>query len=100
VVLGSTDPTAPPRIDHRYADVIACGDFEEAWTFFRELAASSSLVRAGVRIVDAGREFADILVERIGTASLGTASHPTGTCAIGCYVVGERAAAKIRDSRL
>ena len=54
VTLQSADPSAPPRIDHRYADVIARGDFADAVETFRELAGAPALAGRGAVNADEG----------------------------------------------
>jgi choline dehydrogenase len=81
VTLASADPAAAPRIDHRYRDVIARGDFEGAFATFCELAASAPFAGRGAANEDAERELADVLAERLGTAF-----HPAGSCAMGAVV--------------
>jgi choline dehydrogenase len=81
VTLDSADPTAAPRIDHRYRDVIARGEFAGAYETFRALAAAPALAGAGATNADEGLELDAILAERLGTAF-----HPCGTCAMGAVV--------------
>jgi choline dehydrogenase len=81
VTLQSADPSAAPRIDHRYADVIARGEFADAVETFRELAGAPALAGRGAVNADEGVDLATILAERLGTAF-----HPMGTCAIGSVV--------------
>ena len=81
VTLASSDPEAAPVIDHRYRDVIARGDFEDAFATFREVAATTAFRRRGASDGDAGRPLEEILAERLGTAF-----HPMGTCAMGKVV--------------
>jgi GMC oxidoreductase len=81
VTLASADPAAAPRIDHRYADVIARGEFAGAYDTFRELVATPALAGRGAANADDGVGLEMILAERLGTAF-----HPMGTCAIGAVV--------------
>ena len=81
VSLTSTDPAAAPSIDHRLQDVIDRGDFEGAWTTFRELVTTRALAYRGARNSDGGRQLRDVLLERMGTAF-----HPAGGCSIGRVV--------------
>ena len=81
VTLQSADPSAAPRIDHRYADVIARGEFAGAVETFRELVGAPALAGRGAVNADEGVDLATILAERLGTAF-----HPMGTCAIGSVV--------------
>jgi choline dehydrogenase len=81
VTLQSADPSAAPLIDHRYRDVIARGDFAEAFATFRELGGTAAFADRGAASPDANRELEEILAERLGTAF-----HPVGTCAIGAVV--------------
>lgn len=81
VTLAASEPTLPPRIDHRYADVIGRGEFTDAFATFRSLLSSRALAGRGVRGAEPGRPLEEILRERLGTAF-----HPAGTCAIGSVV--------------
>ena len=81
VTLASADPTVAPVIDHRYADVIRRGEFDEAFATFRSLLETSALRDRGVRDGDPDRPLVDVLLERLGTAF-----HPAGGCAIGRVV--------------
>jgi choline dehydrogenase len=81
VTLQSADPAVAPRIDHRYRDVIARGEFAEAFATFQELASTSAFAGQGATSPDESRKLEAVLAERLGTAF-----HPAGTCAIGAVV--------------
>jgi choline dehydrogenase len=81
VKLASPGPKDAPLIDHRYRDVIERGEFTGAFSTFRELLASATLLRRGAWNGDTSRPLDEILGERLGTAF-----HPAGTCAMGAVV--------------
>ena len=73
--LRSTDPTAAPVINHRYDTE----GHRSAETLVHELLATEQF--RGSTFLDAGRPYAEIVAERIGTSY-----HPAGTAAIGAVV--------------
>jgi choline dehydrogenase len=81
VTLASSDPAAPPRIDHRYAEAIRRREFDRAFATFRSLLETAALRARGARDAEQGRPLDEILLERLGTAF-----HPVGSCAIGRVV--------------
>jgi choline dehydrogenase len=126
VTLDSVDPAAAPRIDHRYRDVIGRNEFAGAFETFRELAAAPALADRGARNADEGLELDALLAERLGTAfhPCGTCAmgavvdeelrvhgvdglrvadasifpaHVTNNPNLTCFMVGERAAAMIKE---
>jgi choline dehydrogenase len=128
VTLTSADPAAAPRIDHRYRDVIARDEFAGAFEIFGELAAAPALAARGARNADEGLDLETILAERLGTAfhPCGTCAmgavvdeelrvhgveglriadasvfplHVTNNPNLTCFMVGERAAAMIKEGR-
>jgi len=84
ITLVSSDPSVPPRIDHRLQEVIDSDRFDHAWSTFGELMASSVLKKLGATSPDLDRPLRGILQERMGTAF-----HPAGGCQIGRVVDDE-----------
>ena len=74
-LLRSSDPTAPPIINHRY-DVEQLRSAEQA---VHDVLSTDAF--KGSRFVDAGRSFDEIVAERVGTCY-----HPVGTAPIGAVV--------------
>ena len=84
LVLRSPDPRQPPEINHRLQLAIDRSMFSGAWQFFKDLVGMPALRDIGARAGDTDRALDEILEERLGTAF-----HPTSTCAIG-EVVDDR----------
>lgn len=79
VLATSADPSAAPRIDHRY--LAAEGDlvrFEHAFEFFREAIARPAFAQHGARELTAG-----VPAREIVATGVQTAQHPVGTCRMG-----------------
>ena len=75
----SSDPSAAPRIDHRYGSVERDLErFENAWEFFREAIEKPAFAKAGARELTAGENPREIALR-----SLQTAQHPVGSCRMG-----------------
>jgi len=89
--LASSDPKQAPLINHNFQSVIDRAMFDDAWTSFVELLANPSFRNVGARGGDLKRSLREILDERVGTAF-----HPTSTCAIGRVVDDHLAVIGIR----
>ena len=127
VTLASRDPNVLVRIDHRLQEVIDRGDFATAWKVFGRLAATDAFRRRGIGGLDAGRALADILRERLAIAYHPASTCAIGKVVdsrlrvlgveglivadasvfpeniannlnLTCCMVGERAAAFVRES--
>ena len=81
LALRGVAPFQPPDISHGLQEVIDRSMFTEAWRSLHELMAMPALRDIGARGGDMARTLDDILDERLGTAF-----HPTSTCAIGGVV--------------
>jgi choline dehydrogenase len=75
LTLSSNDPTAPPRIDHRY-DVRG---FDSAWDTLRQLLETSGLRNRETLFRE--KELSHLL-----SANTNSAYHPVGSCPIGAVV--------------
>ena len=82
--IRSADPTVAPAIDHHYRDVLGSGAFDTAWRDFCGLRDTAAWRRRGVTGGDASMD--EALAERLGTAF-----HPSSSCAIGAVVDAELA---------
>jgi choline dehydrogenase len=86
LTLQSSDPTVPPRIEHRHlSDERDVGPLVEAVHLARRLGATAPVSE----LVGAEREPGDVDLERHVRATARGYYHPVGTCAIGA-VVDER----------
>jgi choline dehydrogenase len=79
--LSSSDPGAPPEINHGFLDVIDHGGFDRAWDDFRALLATQAFAAAGATDPDHDEALRDRLLRGIATGT-----HPAGGCAIGQVV--------------
>ena len=125
--LTSIDPSTPPAIDLRLADVISGHGFQHAWETFHELLDAPAMRALGAESAEGGRSLDEILLRRMGTGAhgaggccigsvvapdlsvLGTEGlyiadasvfpmHVTNNPNITCFMVGERAAEFVRNS--
>jgi choline dehydrogenase len=79
VLATSTDPYAPPRIDHRYLSRDSDLErFERGWSFLREAIARPAFAAHGARELTAGVDVREIVATGVQTAQ-----HPVGTCRMG-----------------
>jgi choline dehydrogenase len=79
--LASSDPLQAPLINHNFQSVIDRAMFDDAWASFVDLLDSPSFRSVGARGGDLKRHPQEVLQERVGTAF-----HPTSTCAMGRVV--------------
>jgi choline dehydrogenase len=79
VSIRSPDPTVAPEIDHHYRDVLGSGAFATAWRDFCDLRDTAAWRRRGATGGDTSMDQA--LADRLGTAF-----HPSSSCAIGAVV--------------
>lgn len=86
VAIPSADPAQAPVIDHRYRDVLASDMFATAWGDFNDLCHTNAWRRRGASGGDLDSTLAEALRQRLGTAF-----HPSCTCAIGAVVDPELA---------
>ena len=78
------DPSGRTRDRAQYREVLDAGMFTTAWRDFGELCATSAVRRRGASGRD--RPMDDALAQRLGTAF-----HPSSSCAIGAVVDAELA---------
>jgi choline dehydrogenase len=76
--LASPDPLREPVITHNLQQAIDKSMFAGAWDSLHELVATQAFRAIGARGGDLSRPLEDVLQERLGTAY-----HPTSSCAIG-----------------
>src|SRR5204862_504796 len=81
LALGGLDPRQPPEITHRLQLAIDRSMFAGAWQSFKDLLAMPAFRVIGAHGGDTVRTLDEVLEERLGTAF-----HPTSTCAIGKVV--------------
>jgi len=79
--LRGLDPRQPPEISHGLQLAIDRSMFAGAWQSFNDLVTMPALREVGARGGDTVRTLDEVLEERLGTAF-----HPTSTCAIGKVV--------------
>ena len=84
VSIRSPDPSVAPEIDHHYRDVLGSGVFTTAWRDFSNLRETAAWRRRGASGGDLSMD--DALAQRLGTAF-----HPSSSCAIGAVVDAELA---------
>ncbi len=84
VSIRSPDPSVAPEIDHHYRDVLGSGAFTTAWRDFCNLRETTTWRRRGASGGDSSLD--DALAQRLGTAF-----HPSSSCAIGSVVDAELA---------
>ena len=128
VAIAGDDPTQAPLIDHHYREVLDSGLFGTAWRDFQALCSTTIMRAQGVHGGDIDGELLPALRERLGTAFHCAGTCPIGDVlderlrVIGtdglrvadasvfpgnvtnnpnltCLMIGERAAALVRDQR-
>ncbi len=125
--IASREPDAAPRIDNRYGETADGDGFDSAWQTFQELLATHAFRDAGVGDGRNGESLRDILRRWIASAGHGAGGcaigrvvdpdlgvygieglrvadasvfprHVTNNPNLTCYMVGEMAAARFRES--